>query len=194
MKKFLAFALILSLLAVFACKKSEQQTQQPTPAKPQETFKPQKGKKGNKAKQAQTPAPDSLEVYNEKNLVKAIPVAEFPTLTTTKIKVNNKDTDAVSLKDFLAKYNVKGKNVVVMGDGKTTNLTWEQATASDMYLILTKSKRLKVYTDSKEMADIKMPKRLDKITVSATVEAAANPKEGKEGKEGKGKTSKTTTK
>ena len=177
MKKLLACALMISLLGLFACKKSDQsQNQQAQAPEKSENFKPQKKKKnqqqqdqeaddngGGAGKQA---VPATLQVYKEKDLVKSIPQTDFASLTTTKIKAGNKDVQAISMKDFLAKYGVKGKNVVLTGEQRTAAITWEQANSGDLYLMLTPRGRLKLYSANKSAAGQKLPKRIDSITVS----------------------------
>jgi len=181
MKKLLACALMISLLGLFACKKSDQSQNQQQAQAPEksENFKPQKKKKnqqpdadenGGGGKQA---VPATLQVYKEKDLVKSIPQTDFASLTTTKIKAGNKDVQAISMKDFLAKYGVKGKNVVLTGESRSTPITWEQATNGDLYLTLTPKGRLKLYSANKNVAGQKLPKRIDSITVSDSATPAA---------------------
>jgi hypothetical protein len=175
MKKLLAYAVIFSVLAFGACKKAEEKKEaasqpQQQQAKPTDAFKPQ-GKK-NRKKPTQTAAPTALVIYNESNVVTSIPQSQYDTMATAKLKVNNKEVKAVLMKDLLSKYSVKGKNVILGGEETKTALTWDQANAADLYVYVTPKKVVKVYSASKTMADMKFPKRLQSITVSATVEAA----------------------
>jgi hypothetical protein len=179
MKKLFVYAVIFSVLSFGACKKAEEKKDtatSPKTAKPTETFKPQ-GKKNRRNPAQSVPVPAALMIYNEANLVTSIPQSQYDTMTTAKLKINNKEVRAVLVKDLLSKYSVKGKNVILAGEETTTALTWDQANANDLYVYITPKKVVKVYSTS--MADMKFPKRLQKITVSATVEAAkpnAKPK------------------
>jgi len=171
MKKFLAFALMSSLLMFAACKKSEQQQQaqpsSPAPANPDKAFKPQQPKE-------EPQGTLKVDLYTENNLVKSITPSDLPSMTSTKIKAGSKEVLAIPLKDILAKSNVKGKSVALVGQQRTATLTWEQANAGDIYLILTKKQRLRLYSNSKNLGNIKLPKRLEKITVSAGTQAAGS--------------------
>jgi hypothetical protein len=175
MKKLISYAVIFSVLAFGACKKAEEKKESASEtkqqAKPTEAFKPQ-AKKNRKKPAEKAPAPTALMLYNESNLVTSIPQAQYATMTTATIKVNNKEMKAVLVKDLLSKYNLKGKNVILGGDETKTALTWEQANSNDLYVFVNPKKIAKVYSTSKTMADMKFPKRLQSITVSATVEAA----------------------
>ena len=173
MKKLFVYAVIFSVLSFGACKKAEEKkdtaSTSPKTAKPTETFKPQ-GKKNRRNPAQSVPVPAALMIYNEANLVTSIPQSQYDTMATAKLKINNKEVKAVLVKDLLSKYNAKGKNVILAGEETTTALTWDQANANDLYIYITPKKVVKVYSTS--MADMKFPKRLQKITVSATVEAA----------------------
>jgi len=179
MKKLFVYAVIFSVLSFGACKKAEEKKDtatSPKTAKPTETFKPQ-GKKNRRNPAQSVAVPAALMIYNEANLVTSIPQSQYDTMATAKLKINNKEVRAVLVKDLLSKYSVKGKNVILAGEETTTALTWDQANANDLYVYITPKKVVKVYSTS--MADMKFPKRLQKITVSATVEAAkpnAKPK------------------
>ncbi|HSE40894.1 MAG TPA: hypothetical protein VLH08_09030 [Acidobacteriota bacterium] len=171
MKKLLACAVLISFVFAAACKKAEEKkadsgstsTQQ---KKQGDQFKPQAPKK----KQPRQAA--SLKIFNEQTLVSDIPQAQYATLTTSKVKIGNKQVQAVLLKDLLGKYNIKGKNVVLAGQTVSTPLTWEQATGSDVYVYMTPKKFMKVHTTSKNLSSMKFPKRLEKITVT---ESSAKP-------------------
>jgi hypothetical protein len=170
MKKLFAFALVFFVLTLGACKKAEEKKEgaNQSQAKPTEGFKPQ----GKKRNQEQPPPPPAIEIYNEANLVKSIPQSDYDTMATAKVKVNQRELKAVLVKDLLSKYNVKGKNVILSGDEVSTALTWDQANSSGLYIYVTPKKIVKVYAASKPLEDMKFPKRLVKITVSATTEAA----------------------
>ena len=168
MKKYLAFALIFSLLSFAACKKSEEQqnSQNSTSSQkgnPDKAFKPQGGR--NRQEQ---PGTLKVDLYTDKNLVKSITPEDIPALTSTKIKAGAKEVLGIQLKDLLAKQNMKGKNVALVGESYTANLTWDQVNSNNIYLIMTPKKRLKLFTDSKNLADVKLPKKLNKITVGDT--------------------------
>ncbi len=171
MKKLCAYAVIFFVLTLGACKKAEEKKEPAvqSQAKPTEAFKPQprKKKKGGE----KTPAPAALMIYNENNLVTSIPQAQYDAMATAKIKINNKEMKAVLVKDLLSKYSVKGKNVILAGEETSTALTWDQANAGDLYVYVNPKNVVKVYS-AKTFADMKFPRRLEKITVSATVEAA----------------------
>lgn len=175
MKKIFVYAVIFSVLSFGACKKAEEKKDtagtSSQKAKPTETFKPQ-GKKNRKNAGQSVPAPAALMIYNEANLVTTIPQSQYDAMATAKLKINNKEVKAVLVKDLLSKYSVKGKNVILSGEETNTALTWDQANANDLYVYITPKKVVKVYSTSKTLADMKFPKRLLKITVSATVEAA----------------------
>jgi hypothetical protein len=175
MKKFLAYAMIFSVLLLGACKKAEEKKEAAgqQQAKPGEGFKPQAKKK--KKAEEKAPAPAALTIYNETNLVTSIPQSEYDVMATSQMKINNKEVKAVLVKDLLSKYNVKGKNVILSGEEVTTALTWDQANSNDLYVYVTPKKAVRVYSASKPLADMKFPKRLQKITVSATAEAAKPP-------------------
>jgi hypothetical protein len=173
MKKSIAYALIFFVLALGACKKAEEKKDaagQPQQSKPTEAFKPQAKKKKKAEEKVQAPA--ALMIYNESNLVTSIPQSQYDAMATAKIKVNDKEMKAVLVKDLLSKYSVKGKNVILGGEEVSAALTWDQANSNDLYIYVTPKNVVKVYSASKALADMKLPKRLQKITVSATVEAA----------------------
>jgi hypothetical protein len=172
MKKFLACMVLVCFTFVAGCKKAEEKKADSgsTPSKPQQKqgdqFKPQAPRK-KQHKQAA-----SLKIFNEQTLVSDIPQAQYATLTTSKVKIGNKQVQAVLLKDLLTKYNIKGKNVVLTGQTVSTPLTWEQATGTDLYVYITPKKFMKVHTTSKNLSTVKFPKRLEKITVT---ESSAKP-------------------
>lgn len=176
MKKLLAFALILSVfgLVTTGCKKTEQppaqtpQAQTTPQPKQAEPFKPHKrNKKGEKngAKK------ESLELYAESTLVTTIPGDQFKALTTSRVHVKNKDFQAILLKDLMKKYKLQGKNVILTGNENSTTLTWEQANADTLYVYLTPRNGLKPYSTAGG-TESGLPKKLLKITTSATAEAA----------------------
>jgi hypothetical protein len=173
MKKLLACAVLISFVFAAACKKAEEKkadsgstTGTQTQKKPGDQFKPQAPRK-KQPKQAA-----SLKIFNEQTLVSDIPQAQYTTLTTSKVKIGNKQVQAVLLKDLLGKYNIKGKNVVLAGQTVSTPLTWEQATGTDVYVYMTPKKFMKIHTTSKNLSSVKFPKRLEKITVT---ESSAKP-------------------
>ncbi len=168
MRKILACAVIVCF-AFVACKKAEEKKAESTTAQPAQKqggeFKPQPPRK-------RQPQAVSLKIFNEQTLVSDIPQAQYGTIATSKVKIGNKQVQAVLLKDLLTKYNIKGKNVVLAGQTISTPLTWEQATGTDVYVYLTPKKFMKVYTTSKNLSTVKFPKRLEKITVT---ESSAKP-------------------
>lgn len=165
MKKTISILLLFALVAFAACKKSEEQ-------------KAAEGTKGQKQVQPaggnfkpQQPKPavlndKPLQVFNGSNLVATVQPAEYPAVTNTKINMGRKELNAILLKDFLAKYNLKGQKVVVSGEVIALPLTWDQATKNDIYIYITPKKYLKLYTTSKALDKLKLPKRVQKITVS----------------------------
>lgn len=176
----------MAVLGLVSCKKSEENkpanTTQPGQTTPQpkqaEGFKPHKkgGKKGgDKGEGKGEKEAAALELYNEKNLVTSIPQAQYPTLVNQKIKIKNKEFQAVLLKDLLAKYKLQGKNVTLEGAQNSTTLTWQQATASNLYVYITPKKGMKLYTTD-GATESGLPKKLEKVTVSATAEAQAPAK------------------
>ena len=171
MKKFLALAIIISLFGLNACKKKEEQTAQPSAQQPgAPEFKPaQKKKKGERL------APSTLKIFQDAQLVKTVPQTEYAVLAPNKVKVGAKQLNGITLKELLAKNNIKsGKSVTLAGQTVSAQLTWEQANAADLYIIMTPKKFLKIQA-GKSLADVKFPKRLDSITVSATDVAAKAP-------------------
>lgn len=178
MKKLLAFALILSVLGLVAgCKKSEQPAQT-TPqakapeAKQAEPFKPhKKNKKGGEKKGGAAENNAPLELYSESTLVSTVPVDQYKTLTTQKVHIKNKDFQAILLKDLLKKYKMQGKNVILTGNENSMTLTWEQANADNLYVFVTPKNALKIYS-TKGGTEEGFPKKIVKITTSATAEAA----------------------
>ena len=173
MKKFLAFALILGLFGVVACKKKEDQSAQQSqqPAKPGDFQPAQKKKKNGNQKPAATP----LKIYQDTQLVKTLQPTEYPTLATTKIKVGKKDVDAITLKELLARNNIKaGKSVTLGGELIKAQLTWQQANSNDIYVYVTPKKFLKLQA-GKSLTGVDLPKRLESITVNVTEVAAKAP-------------------
>jgi hypothetical protein len=167
MRKILACAVIVCFTIV-ACKKSEEKKPETAQQSQKQggEFKPQ----GQKKRQPRIAS--SLKIFNEQTLVSDIPQAQYGTIATSKVKIGNKQMQAVLLKDLLTKYNIKGKNVVLAGQAVATPLTWEQATGSEVYVYVTPKKFMKVYTTSKNLGNVKFPKRLEKITVT---ESSAKP-------------------
>lgn len=174
MKKFFAFAIIIALFGLNACKKKEEQAQQPSaqqPAAPE--FKPAEKKKKNG--KGEKPAPSALKIFQDTTLVKTVPQNEYAVMAPNKIKVGAKQLNGISLKELLAKNNIKnGKSVTLAGQTVSAQLTWEQANSSDLVIFMTPKKVLKIQA-GKSLAGVKFPKRLDSITVSATDVAAKAP-------------------
>jgi len=168
MKKLVSSLLLVSLLAFGGCKKEEQQ-------------KPAESAKGPLAqKQGQPPAPGafqprkkdqaanapSLQILQGTAVVTTISPGQYGAMTSTKISIGNKQRPAVLIRDLLSKYNVKGTKVVLAGEVATASLTWDQVAKNDVYLYVTPKKVLKVYSASKALGKVKMPNRVEKITVS----------------------------
>lgn len=169
MKKLLALALILGLFGIISCKKKEESQQ---PSAQTGEIKPQKKKNGHKG---QKPAPSTLKVYQDQQLVKTVNQGEYGTMATTKIKIGPRQMNAITVKELLTRMNVKpGKTVTLAGQTMSAQLTWEQATASDLYVYVTPKQFLKIQP-GKSVASVKFPKRLDVITVSATEVAGKTP-------------------
>jgi hypothetical protein len=178
MKKLLAFALILSVLGLVAgCKKTEQppaqtpQAQTTPQPKQAEPFKPHKK---NKKGERNAGKKETLELYNESTLVTTIPGDQYKALTDQKVRINNKDLQAILLRDLLKKYKMQGKNVILTGVGTSATLTWEQANADNLFVYLTPKSGLKLYS-SAGATESGLPKKLIKITTSATTEASKTP-------------------
>lgn len=190
MKKILAFALIFAVVGLIAgCKKTEQpaqttpQTQQPPqPKQAEQPFKPHK--KGNKknggGEKKGGERKEALELYNENTLVTTIPGDQYKTLTSaSKVHVKNKDFQAILLKDLLKKYKMQGKNVILTGNENTAALTWEQANSNNIYVYLTPKAGLKLYATGGS-TEAGLPKKVLRITTSATTEAAKAPAPAKQ--------------
>jgi type III secretory pathway component EscV len=180
MKKILALALILVFFGVVACKKKDEQQDQQTAQQAGKTgeFKPKQKKNGPKGDKQQQAVPTSLKIYQDADLVKTVQQGEYPAIATTKVKVGPKDMNGITLKELLAKNNVKpGKSVTLKGQTMSAQLTWQQATSSDLYVYVTPKKFLKIQ-GGKSLNDVKFPKRLESITVNAN-EVAAKPPESK---------------
>lgn len=176
MKKFLVFALILTVIGFAAgCKKNEQSSQNAPEAQqppPPNEFKPHK--KHERVTKAAAP----LELYNESALLASVPVEQYGTLTNQKIKVRDEEVQAVLLKDLLKKYKMQGKNVILTGAIASGTLTWDQANANNIYIYVSKN-QLRIYSPDTATAST-LPGRLLKLTVSATTEAAKNPPAAKQ--------------
>ncbi|HSP06167.1 MAG TPA: hypothetical protein VLR94_03275 [Acidobacteriota bacterium] len=171
MKKLFVFAIIAVLFGLSACKKKEEQPATQQPSAQQGEFKPAQKKK----KDGVQPVVAPLKIYQEQQLVKSVAPAEYTTLTTTKVKVGPKQMDAITLKELLAKNNLKsGKYVTLGGETMSAQITWEQANSADLYIYRTPKNFLKIQA-GKSLADIKFPKRLESITVSASQVAAKAP-------------------
>ena len=174
MKKFLACALIIAVFGLFSCKKSEDkaatQPGQAAPgAKPDEGFQ----KKNKKDRKNQTQARTGIDLYNETNLVQSVEPESYATLANQKVKVKEKQMNAILLKDLLKKYNLQGKNVILSGPDNSSTLTWDQANQPNIYVFFTKG-GAKVMSTASPAPEL--PRKLVKITVSATATAATPAK------------------
>ena len=170
MKKIFSILVLLTLIGFVACKKGEEQkpaegVQAPQAQKqvqPSDTFKP-------RAKKDKTPAAAKnppLQIFNGANLVATIQPAEYPAVAKAKITVGRKQVSAVLLRDLLNQYKLTGKKVDVSGDIVSASFTWDQITGNDVYVFVTPKKFLKVYAPAPALNKIKLPKRVEKITVS----------------------------
>lgn len=176
MKKLLALALILGLFGIISCKKKEEQQSQQQSGQQASggDFKAPKKKNGPKAK-GQKPAPSTLKVYQEQQLVKTVNQGEYSTMATSKIKIGARQMNAITVKELISRMNLKpGKTVTLAGQSMSAQLTWEQANAPDLYVYVTPKQFLKIQP-GKSVASVKFPKRLDAITVSATEVAGKTP-------------------
>src|SRR5438045_128697 len=103
MKKALASVLMLSLFLIIGCKKSDEnkssEQMAPQQNQPAGNFRPQ----GKKKKRETLPVPN-LELYNESNMVTTIPQEQYNALSVQKIKIKDRDANAIPLKDLLTKY------------------------------------------------------------------------------------------
>ena len=163
MKKLGTYLVIFLLLIVFGCKKSEEQKSADSnnPNKPAAT---QKRKHG-------PPPPVPLEVYQEDKLVTTVQPSDYPTVASAKITVGDKEFNGIALKDLLAKYNLKGKTVVVGGPQRSVAVTWQQATAKDVYVVVGPHQFLQI--SAPKSMNITFPARVIKIRASDKTQDAA---------------------
>jgi hypothetical protein len=169
MKKIISGLLFLSLLTFGSCKKEEQQ-------KPEESAKAPLAQKQNEptgafhpqAGQRKKPAANapSLQILQGTAVVATIPPSQYMSIMQTKISMGNKQRSAILVRDLLEKYNLKGTNVVLAGEVDSASLTWDQVAKNDVYLFVTPKKVVKVYSASKTLGKVKLPNRVEKITVS----------------------------
>jgi|GEM_PF-4478556 len=171
MKRFLCFALILVACTFAACKKSEEPSDQAKQQPQNGEMKASEAAKKNKPKKG--PGPASLQIYQEDKLVVTVPPNEYAGMTTTNVKVDGKEYKAILLTELLKKYNVTAKTVMLKGPAKETAITWEQVTASPIYIYVFKN-RLQLYNDSKDLETVKLPTVLVRIT-AAEKPAPATP-------------------
>jgi hypothetical protein len=163
MKKLGTYLVIFLLLIVFGCKKSEEQ-------KASESNNPNKPASAQKKKHPPAP-PAPLEVYQEDKLVTTVQPADYPTVASAKITVGDKEFNGIALKDLLAKYKLKGKTVVLGGPQRSVAVTWEQATAKDVYVVVGPHQFLQI--SAPKTMNISFPARLIKIRASDKTEDAA---------------------
>jgi len=173
MKKILAFACIFAVLALAGCKKSEEKSS--AEPKPAATKKQQPGP-GARRRQPAPPKP--LELYNEKTLVVSVPMQDYPSLATSKIKVGKDEVNAILLKDLLAKYKIQGKNVILSGPARSVPITWEQAGTAGLYIYISPRNMIMIAAP-KSMDNINFPNRVVRITASARPDGAARPADNK---------------
>jgi len=163
MKKFGTYLIIFVILIVFGCKKSEEQ-------KGSEGNNPNKPVAAQKKKHPPAPLP-SLEIYQEDKLVSTVPPADYPTVAASKITVGDKEFNGIALKDLLAKYNLKGKTVVIGGPQRSVAVKWDQATAKDVYVVIGPHQFLQM--SAPKTMNITFPARVIKIRASDKTEEAA---------------------
>ena len=162
MKISVKYLVIFSLLILFGCKKSEEQKPADNNAKPATVA----------AKKKHGPAPPlPLEIYQEDKLVTTLKPADYPTVANAKVTVGDKEMDGVPLKDFLTKYNLKGKTLVLSGPQRSVAVTWEQATSKDVYLVV--SGKQVVQISAPKTVDVNFPNRIIRIRASDKSQAAA---------------------
>lgn len=166
---------MIAILNVSGCKKSEDKSsaESTPPAGKQQPVKPAPG--GRKKQQA---PPKPLELYNEKTLVVSVPMEDYPTLATGKIKIGKDDVNAILLKDLLAKYKIQGKNVILSGPARSVPITWEQAGSAGLYVYLS-PRNIIMIAAPKSLDNVNFPNRLVRITASASAEGGAKPPESK---------------
>ena len=171
MKKLFAFALVFFVLTLGACKKAEEKKE-----RVRINLKPNRRKvlsRKVRRKNRNNLRLLRLSRFTTRRIsLNRFRNSDYDTMATAKVKVNQRELKAILVKDLLTKYNVKGKNVILSGDEVSTALTWDQANSSGLYIYVTPKKIVKIYAASKPLKDMKFPKRLTKITVSATTEAA----------------------
>jgi hypothetical protein len=161
MKKYGKYLVIFLLLIVFGCKKSEEQKPAENNPKPAVAAKKKRG-----------PAPPvPLEIYQEDKLVTSVQPGDYPTVASAKITIGDKEMNAVPLKDLLAKYNLKGKTVVLSGPQRSVAVSWEQATAKDVYVVVGAHQTLQI--SAPKTINVNFPSRLIRIRTSDKPQAAA---------------------
>jgi hypothetical protein len=166
MKKQAKYLVIFLILIAFGCKKSEEQ-------KPQETANKPAASAAKKKRGMVAPVP--LEIYQEDKLVTSIQPSDYAVVASSKIKIGDKEIAGLPLKDLLAKYNLKGKSVVLSGPQRSVAMSWQQATAKDVYVILGPHQFLQI--SAPKSMNISFPARLIKIRASEQPEAAALARE-----------------
>jgi len=171
MKKLFALTLIVAVLFLGACKKAEEQ-KQPESTPQVKTGEPGRPRAGAKVKKKKPIVISPLEIYNEDKLVTTVPADQYPTLAVTKFKVGKREVSGVLLSDLLKKHNLKGKGVILAGRGKSTQITWEQATQNKVYVYITPRKTLQFFDADKNVKGVRLP-ALEKITVTQKIETAA---------------------
>jgi hypothetical protein len=184
MRRFFFLIFILAIFTFAACKKSEENSDQKSQqAQSDEAKTPGNGqKKGNKKGGGAA----GLEIFQEDKLVATVPHDQYANLATADVTVEGKNYKGILLSDLLKKYNVTGKTITLQGPAKQSSITWDQATSNPIYVYLVKN-RLQLYTDSKNLEDVKLPQVVIKIT--AAEQPAAAPAEKPARAKGQKKTS-----
>jgi hypothetical protein len=175
MKKYIVYFSVLLFLFVVGCKKSEEQ-------KPADDTATRTGQTTGQPKRKHGPAPSApLQIYHEDKLVKSVEPSEYPALATTKMKIGDKEVTGLPLKDLLAKYDLKGKNVIIGGPQRSATITWQQANSNDIYLYLGPKQNTLQISAPKTM-NLNLPNRLVRLTVSDQAQPASNGQAKKTGK------------
>jgi hypothetical protein len=166
MKKYIVYLSVLLFFFAVGCKKSEEQ-------KSADDTATKTGQTAGRPKRKHGPAAiAALQIYHDETLVKSVEPSEYPALATTKMKVGDKDVKGLPLKDLLAKYELKGKNVIIGGPQRSATITWQQANSNDIYVYLGPKQNTLQISAPKTM-NLNLPNRLVRLTVSDQAQTAA---------------------
>jgi hypothetical protein len=178
MKKSTKCIFILLLLIAFGCKKSDNQKQSASgETKPKAAA--HEGRKHRDRERGSTTAL-ALEIYQEDKLVTSLQPSEYASVANTKVKVGDKEVSGMPLKDLLAKYDLKGKSVLLSGPQRSVAVSWEQATSKDVYVVVGPHQFLQI--SAPKTMNVNFPARLVKIRASDKPEATLAKENQKSGK------------